>query len=374
MKILSIGMALLLLSGCTWSQKETESSPASHENHSGQETAPVMTTEPETLIEKLDIPWSITKRNDVMYISQRKGSVVKFHEETHAAEAQKVKLAKKLHLEGEGGFLGFVLSPDFPDKPQAFAYYTFKEGNTTYNRVVLMEQTGNEWIEKKELISNIPGAKFHNGGRLKIGPDGKLYITTGDALKPDIAQDRSSLGGKILRMNLDGSIPNDNPFPQSYVYSYGHRNPQGLTWDEQGTLYSSEHGQIAHDEINKIEPGQNYGWPVIQGDEMAKGMKAPLFHSGSETWAPSGMSYHQGTLYVAALSGSRIMAFDLQKMTNKPIFNSGGRMRDTFIENHHLYFISNNRDGRGTPAKNDDRLYRMSLKTNTHLKNAADSK
>jgi glucose/arabinose dehydrogenase len=237
-----------------------------------------------------------------------------------------------------------------------------------------MEQTGNEWVEKEELISNIPGAKLHNGGRLKIGPDGKLYVTTGDALNPDIAQDRSSLGGKILRMNLDGSIPHDNPFPQSYVYSYGHRNPQGLAWDEQGTLYSSEHGQIAHDEINKIEPGQNYGWPVIQGDETAEGMMRPLFHSGNDTWAPSGMSYHQGKLYVATLAGSRIMAFDLQKMTQETIFNNGGRMRDTFIENNHLYFISNNRDGRGIPAKNDDRLYRMSLKNHPDLKNAADSK
>ncbi|MFC3885911.1 PQQ-dependent sugar dehydrogenase [Bacillus songklensis] len=362
MKILSIGMALLFLSGCTWSQKETESPPASHKNHSGRETAHVMTTEPETLIEKLDIPWSITKHHNVMYISQRKGPIVKFDEETRAVDIQKIKLAKSLHLEGEGGFLGFVLSPDFPDKPQAFAYYTFKEGNTIYNRVVLMEQTGNQWVEKKELISNIPGAKLHNGGRMKIGPDGKLYVTTGDALSPDSAQDRSSLGGKILRMNLDGSIPNDNPFPQSYIYSYGHRNPQGLAWDEQGTLYSSEHGQSAHDEINKIEPGQNYGWPVIQGDKTAKGMKTPLFHSGDVTWAPAGMDYHQGTLYVAALAGSRIMAFDLQKKTIETVFDNGGRMRDSFIDKDQLYFISNNRDGRGTPAENDDRLYRLPLK------------
>lgn len=361
MKMMYAGLAVILLAGCSLSNKEQGISPA-HEQEALQETSRVITTEPQIWLENLEIPWSMAKKGHIMYISERKGNVVKFDEAGQTMERQNLSLAKQLHLEGEGGFLGFVLSPDFPEKPYAYAYYTFKENGTIYNRVVRMEQTGNRWVEKNVLLDRIPGAKFHNGGRLKIGPDGMLYATTGDALTPDIAQDRKSLGGKILRMTQDGLIPKDNPFPNSYVYSYGHRNPQGLAWDEKETLYSSEHGQSAHDEINRIEPGQNYGWPVIQGDEQAKGMVPPLFHSGTNTWAPSGISYYQGTLYTATLAGSRILAFDLEKRKVSTIFDNGGRMRDTLIENGNLYFISNNRDGRGVPAENDDRLYRVSLK------------
>lgn len=361
MKMLYAGLTVMLLAGCSLSDKEQGGSPP-REQEPSPKTSHVMKTEPQTLIENLDIPWSMTKKDNVMYISERKGAVLKFDEAEQTLERQELSLAKQLHLEGEGGFLGFVLSPDFPEKLYAYAYYTFKEKGTIYNRVIRMEQTGNRWIEKNVLLDHIPGAKFHNGGRLKIGPDGMLYVTTGDALTPEIAQDRKKLGGKILRMTQDGFIPNDNPFPNSYVYSYGHRNPQGLAWDEKGTLYSSEHGQSAHDEINRIQPGQNYGWPIIQGDEQAKGMVPPLFHSGTHTWAPSGISYHQGKLYAAALAGSRILAFDLEKMKMATVFDNGGRMRDTLIENDNLYFISNNRDGRGVPAENDDRLYRLSLK------------
>lgn len=361
MKRLYTGLLVMVLAGCSLSNQEQRVSPP-QEHDPPQGTSRVMTTEPQTWIENLDIPWSMTKKGNMMYISERKGNVVKFDEAEQTMERQNLSLAKKLHLEGEGGFLGFVLSPDFPEKPYAYAYYTFKEKGTIYNRVIRMEQMGNKWIEKNVLLDRIPGAKFHNGGRLKIGPDGMLYVTTGDALTSEIAQDRKSLGGKILRMTQDGLIPKDNPFPNSYVYSYGHRNPQGLAWDEKGTLYSSEHGQSAHDEINRIESGQNYGWPVIQGDEQAKGMTTPLFYSGTNTWAPSGISYHQGKLYVAALAGSRILAFDLENMKTATVFDNGGRMRDTLIENETLYFISNNRDGRGVPAENDDRLYRLSLK------------
>ncbi|HWO95996.1 MAG TPA: PQQ-dependent sugar dehydrogenase [Bacillus sp. (in: firmicutes)] len=360
MKVLYAGLMVVMLAGCSLSTKDQGAAPP-HEQNSAEEMS-VMAAEAQTRLENLDIPWSMTKKENIMYISERKGAVVKFDEADGTMERQSLSLAKKLHLEGEGGFLGFVLTPGFPEKPYAYAYYTFKENGTIYNRVVLMEQMGNRWVEKSVLLDRIPGAKFHNGGRLKIGPDGMLYVTTGDALTPETAQDRKSLGGKILRMTQDGLIPEDNPFPNSYIYSYGHRNPQGLAWDEKGTLYSSEHGQSAHDEINRIQPGQNYGWPVIQGDAQANGMITPLFHSGTTTWAPSGISYHQGKLYAATLAGSRILAFDLEKGKIATVFSNGGRMRDTLIENDHLYFISNNRDGRGAPAPNDDRLYRLSLK------------
>ncbi len=163
-------------------------------------------------------------------------------------------------------------------------------------------------------------------------------------------------------MNLDGSIPNDNPFPNAYVYSYGHRNPQGITWLPDGTLYIGEHGNDANDEINRIEAGQNYGWPIIEGNEEQDGMVSPLFTSGDEaTWAPSGMDNYNGKLYVAALRGTAVLEFDLETGEYREVITGLGRIRDVRIEDNHLYFISNNSDGRGAPQENDDKLYRISL-------------
>ncbi|WML50435.1 PQQ-dependent sugar dehydrogenase [Neobacillus sp. PS3-34] len=200
----------------------------------------------------------------------------------------------------------------------------------------------------------------HHGGRLKIGSDQKLYITTGDATRPESAQDLSSLNGKILRMNLDGSIPADNPFPNSFVYSYGHRNPQGLAWIN-GSLYESEHGQYAHDEVNRIKPGANYGWPVIQGTEKKNGMEAPLFQSGEETWAPSGIVTYKDKIYTATLRGNAVREFNLSEGKSRPVITGLGRIRDVYIDGEYLYFVSNNTDGRGNPLKNDDKLYRVLL-------------
>src|SRR5690606_9395226 len=140
-------------------------------------------------------------------------------------------LEKPLATAAEAGLLGFVLSPNFSETNEAFAYYTYKDSTGQYNRIIVLEQDNNVWREKKLLLDKIPSGQFHHGGRLEIGPDSKLYATAGDAsFEPEIAQDKNSLGGKILRMNLDGTIPEDNPIPNSYVYSYGHRNPQGLAW------------------------------------------------------------------------------------------------------------------------------------------------
>lgn len=246
-------------------------------------------------------------------------------------------------------------------KNHAFLYYTYEDKNGQFNRVVEIREENNEWFEQKVLLDQIPSGNFHHGGRIKIGPDKKLYITTGDATDAMIAQDKASLGGKILRMNLDGTIPDDNPYPGSFVYSYGHRNPQGLAWDETGQLYSSEHGSSAHDEINLIKPKGNYGWPLIQGDETKNGMIAPLFHSGDHTWAPSGIAYHNGILYVAQLRGEGVLAFNVKEKTYKQIVSNVGRVRDVFILRNYLFFVTNNTDGRGAPANHDDKLIKMAI-------------
>lgn len=163
-------------------------------------------------------------------------------------------------------------------------------------------------------------------------------------------------------MNLDGSIPEDNPFENNYVYSYGHRNPQGLVWDSEGVFYGSEHGDNQNDEVNVIEPGNNYGWPIIEGNETGEGMKAPLFTSGSgDTWAPSGMDIRDNKLYVAALRGTAILEMDLENHSVSSLIDDAGRIRDVLIEDNYLYYVTNNLDSRGEGDDTDDKLYRIDL-------------
>ncbi|MFC5558512.1 PQQ-dependent sugar dehydrogenase [Ureibacillus thermophilus] len=314
----------------------------------------------EVIASNLQIPWSIDKSGNTFYLSERAGNVVKI--ENGRVERQSVNLEKPFSKASEAGLLGFVLAPDFQESNKAFAYYTYNHSDGQYNRIVQLRLENDKWIEEEVLLDQIPSGAVHHGGRLKIGPDGKLYATTGDALQSDSAQDVNSLGGKILRLHFDGSIPSDNPFPNSYVYSFGHRNPQGLTWAPDGTMYASEHGNSANDEINRIEPGKNYGWPEIEGTREKENMVAPLFTSGSDnTWAPSGIAYFDNKLYVAALRGSAVLEFNLNTGAYRKIVNGLGRIRDVLIEENNLYFITNNTDGRGNPERNDDKLYRISL-------------
>ncbi|MFP7298519.1 PQQ-dependent sugar dehydrogenase [Neobacillus niacini] len=346
-------LMILLLSGCSLFEKENLQPKDQQEDE-----AIFQQPEIEVVAEELRVPWSINQVNQVFYVSERTGSIVKIV--SGKSERQQVVLEKPLSKAAEAGLLGFVLDPGFPDNQKAYAYYTYDNGQGQFNRVVVLKLEGNKWTEDTVLLDRIPSAAYHHGGRLKIGTDGKLYITTGDATTPELAQDLGSLNGKILRMNVDGTIPEDNPFADSYVYSYGHRNPQGLVWVGD-TLYSSEHGQSAHDEINLIKPGGNYGWPVIQGSERKAGMETPLFHSGNETWAPSGMAILDGKLYAATLRGNAVREFDLDKKMTSPVITGLGRIRDVFVDGEYLYFVSNNTDGRGNPDEKDDKLYRVLL-------------
>ncbi|MFJ5759481.1 PQQ-dependent sugar dehydrogenase [Neobacillus sp. NPDC093182] len=357
-KVCSILLSMILLiSGCSSFEKDNQQPKDQQEDE-----AIVLQPEIEVVAETLRVPWSINKVNETFYVSERTGSIVKI--DNGKMERQQVELEKPLAKAAEAGLLGFVLDPQFLTNQKAFAYYTYENGQGQFNRVVVLVLNGEKWTEERILLDRIPSAAYHHGGRLKIGPDGKLYITTGDATTPELSQDIRSLNGKILRMNVDGSIPEDNPFDNSYVYSYGHRNPQGLVWMGD-TLYASEHGQSAHDEVNVIKPGANYGWPVIQGNEEKAGMETPLFQSGNETWAPSGMAVHDGRLYAATLRGNAIREFDLGRNTASPVITGLGRLRDVYVEGEYLYFVSNNTDGRGNPDEKDDKLYRVLL---TNLK------
>ncbi|MEE9398884.1 MAG: PQQ-dependent sugar dehydrogenase, partial [Dehalococcoidales bacterium] len=242
----------------------------------------------------------------------------------------------------------------------------FQEGENLANRVVRFKKQGNSLIDKTIILDNIPGATNHNGGRIKFGPDGLLYITTGDASIPDLAPNINSLAGKILRLNDDGTIPVDNPFPGSPVFSFGHRNPQGLAWDVQGRPWATEHGSRATDELNLIEAGKNYGWPVIRGDEAAEGLESPVIHSGGETWAPSGMAFLNGSLFFAGLRGQSLFEAVIEGQTvtlRRHLNKDFGRLRDVVVgPDDFLYLLTSNLDGRGVPTANDDQIIKVNPK------------
>ncbi|WP_346726697.1 PQQ-dependent sugar dehydrogenase [Bacillus suaedaesalsae] len=331
-------------------------------NQDGEiEVNEVFARQAEVIATDLEIPWNITKYEEAFYLSQRPGYIVKVDEATGEKTTQQLEVTKDIHHDGEGGLLGFLLAPNFRESREAFAYHTYQDNGQIFNRIILLKLNQNTWTEQRVILDKIPGGRIHNGGRIKVGQDGKLYATAGDAGNPDHAQNVNSLAGKILRMNLNGSIPTDNPFQGSYVYSYGHRNPQGLAWDEDGRLFSSEHGQAAHDEINVIEPGMNYGWPIIEGDQQAPNMKTPFYHTGNVTWAPSGIEIKDNLLYVATLRGESIKVLNIENKSVDMALENAGRLRDVLLVDEALYTITNNRDGRGNPREDDDQLLRLLL-------------
>lgn len=299
--------------------------------------------------ENLDVPWSIEQHEDTFYISERPGTIAEI--ENGEVEHQSVRLEEPLSDAAEAGLLGFVLKPDFAQSSEAYAYYTYDQEGEPVNRIVTLELNGDHWRETKTVLDGIPSGNVHHGGRLEIGPDDALYATIGDASDPEVAQDPDSFNGKIVRMDEAGEMS---------IFSLGHRNPQGIAWSEAGTMYASEHGQSANDEINVIEEGRNYGWPDIEGTEEAEGLTAPLATSGAdETWAPSGMVWHQGELYAASLRGEAVLKIDPETGDVTKEIEGYGRIRDVFSDGDSLYFVTNNTDGRGNPAEGDDKLYRI---------------
>ena len=327
----------------------------------------------EVIAEKLNVPWAIDISNDgKIYFTERSGSI-RIIEDGKINPQPLITFGAPFISQGEGGLMGIALDPNFSQNHYLYVMHSYEEGSKIYNRVVRLIERNNKASIDRIIIDNIPGSQFHNGGRIKIGPDKKLYITTGDAQNPPLAQDVTSTAGKILRIELDGSIPRDNPFPNSPVYSLGHRNPQGLAWNSKNILYSSEHGQTAHDEINIIEPGANYGWPLVQGDEESTEIlvQKPLIHSNEDTWAPSGIAFvNQGPweykLLVATLRGQQLLVISFNdngtvvKNIESWFKNEYGRLREVVQgKDGSIYIATSNRDGRGNPDVSDDRIIRL---------------
>ena len=334
----------------------------------------------EAWVENLEIPWSLVFLNEGRALVSERPGRIRFIKD---GELQSEPYAKidVVHI-GEGGLMGLAVHPDFPKKPFVYAMHTYKKGDSVYNRVIRLRDAGNSAVFDKVIIDNIPGGRFHNGGRIAFGPDGVLYITAGETFESKQAQDLKSLGGKILRITPEGLIPADNPFKGSPVYSYGHRNPQGIAWHpETKELFASEHGPsgefltFANDEINVIKKGGNYGWPEAIGAAGDKRFVDPLI-VWKKTTPPSGIVFYKGgrikhlngDLFVATLRSKSLIRIKLNKEAagyrvlkiERWFSDRFGRIRDV-VEGPDgaLYFMTNNTDGRGKPEPGDDRVYRI---------------
>lgn len=317
----------------------------------------------EVIAENLNIPWELAFLPDGdMLVTERPGTLKRIGKNGAA-----IPIAGVAHR-GEGGLLGMALHPDFASNNFIYLYSTTNVTGGLSNRVERYKLTNNQLSDRKVIIENIDGSSNHDGGRIAFGPDSLLYIATGDAEVRDNAQNTQSLAGKILRLTDDGAIPSDNPFKNA-VFSYGHRNPQGITWDSEGNLWVTEHGpsgtSTGNDELNKVEKGKNYGWPIIEGDETQAGMEKPILHSGSkETWAPSGIAYLRNRLIFTGLRGQSLYIAEVSGGTAKNLSTmlrqKYGRLRSVTVgQDNMLYITTNNGDGRGSKKPGDDKIIRI---------------
>lgn len=301
----------------------------------------------------LQAPWSVVFHDGVALVSERdSGRILELSTD---GKARQVAVIEGVPDRGEGGLLGLAVD----DQERLYAYYT--RGGV--NRIVRFDVSGGAGSlalgEPVVVLDGLNENTTHNGGRIAFGPDGMLYASTGDAGVPRRAQDLSSLSGKILRMTPDGDVPPGNPFGDSLVWTLGHRNVQGLAWGLDGTMYATEFGQDTWDELNIIEPGKNYGWPVVEGIANDGDYTDPVQQWSPGDASPSGMAHLDGTLYIANLRGRRLRAIDVSDLSQATEFfvEEYGRLRDVAVApDGALWVITNNTDGRGDPHDGDDRI------------------
>jgi glucose/arabinose dehydrogenase len=377
--LLALGIIAFALAIAWWPRAETEPPSADAvEEEAVAEGVPATAV----VAENLAIPWDIAFLPDGegMLATERAGRVV------HIESGQTFEVEGVEHV-GEGGLLGMALHPDFVENRYVYLFQTTRTDAGLRNRVVRYTYEDALTFEST-IVEGLPGAAYHDGGRIEFGPpaacasgqaDCHLYITLGDAGTENAAQNTESLAGSILRVEADGGIPPDNPFGNA-IYSYGHRNPQGLAWDDDGRLWSTEHGRSGAlsglDEVNLIERGANYGWPDSEGDDVAEGTTGPKAHSGArDTWAPASALYlpapsearqagYAGSIYFGGLRGEAlyeaVLSGDEIVEVREHFKGEFGRIRSVRQgPDGFLYLTTSNRDGRGAPVTGDDRIIRV---------------
>ena len=333
----------------------------------------------ETVVSHLEVPWSLAFSPDGrLFLSERPGRIRVVRGGVLDPQPWATLPVRAV---GEGGLMGLVLSPTFDREPWVYVCYTYADQGQAENRISRLREVDGRGVGEQILLDRFPGEVIHDGCRLKFGPDGKLYATTGDAAQRSRAQDLTSLSGKILRLNPDGSVPADNPFgPTSPIYTYGHRNPQGLAFDPRsGALFATEHGPSgevgigAYDEVNVIVAGSNYGWPVVIGAPGLAPYRDPLLAYPDAAVPPAGATFYLSQR-IPQWTGNFFFASLGARHLQRVVFNGGGdvvaierlfdgvfgRLRDV-IEGPDgaLYVTTSNRDGRGSPVPDDDRVLRI---------------
>jgi glucose/arabinose dehydrogenase len=335
------------------------------ENTAKPDRTPVRRIEVSVLATDLEVPWSFAflPGGDALVTERDSGKLLRVSPSGNVREIQTLPEGGS----GEGGLLGVAVSPNYENDRYIYAYYTTEADN----RVVRFRLGETP----EPILTGIPVNTYHDGGRIKFGPDGMLYVTTGDAGESGNSQNRDSLGGKILRIEPDGSVPPDNPFPGSPVYSYGHRNVEGLAWDARGRLYASEFGQNTWDEVNRIAAGENYGWPAVEGrggedqgyvDPITVWPTSEASPSGAEIPIDGAIPQWEGDLFVTALRGERLWRLELDEGgavvdREKLLDGEIGRVRDVVqAPDGSLWVSTSNYDSYGSPvSEQDDRILRL---------------
>ena len=317
------------------------------------------------LAENLDKPRAIAVHDDRIFVTEKDG-LIRVIQNNTLLESPLAALRSADVF--DGGLLGIALHPNFSNNHYMYVFLTYTEDDKLWNKILRITESENKLQNAKTIFDKIPGSSFTNGGFIKFGPDEKLYIGTGTVFEAShLPQDLNSLSGKILRINDDGTIPDDNPFSNSPIYSLGHRNPQGMTWDDDGNLFVAEFGPEKNDEINLIQSGKNYGWPEQQCSDNENFENAILCYDPSIE--PGGILYYSGDVLdfespfiMASMRAANLYQLDFEEglSSQKSILSGVGRVRDVVqADDGSLYVITSNTDGKGFPDSMDDKLLRI---------------
>ena len=354
-------LAVVVLAACAAGPDETPAPtpPPAATATTREPTAPVTESpttaaprEPEVIATGLDVPWGLAFLPDGSALVTERRTARVLHL-VPGQEPRELATVPGVAADNESGLLGIAVSPGFADDGRVFVYLT----TAVDNRVLRMVLEDGELRPDVVVLEGIPRETYHSGGRIAFGPDGYLYVATGDAARPSTSQDPESLGGKILRVDEDGAPAPGNPQEDSPVWSLGHRNVQGLGWDADGRMFASEFGQDTWDELNAVEPGGNYGWPEVEGAGGDERFTDPLVTWRPADASPSGLAVSDDAVYVAALRGQSLWRVPLGGGEPARLLEREyGRLRTVAVAPDGRLWLVTSNTFRGEPGPADDQV------------------